>query len=498
MYLLGYDIGSSSVKAALVEATSGKTVAVVSYPEKPMEITAIQPGWAEQDPDMWWINLGHATRKLLNESSINASDISGIGIAYQMHGLVLINKELKVLRPSIIWCDSRAVDIGEKAFKNLGREKCLKNLLNSPGNFTASKLRWVKENEPDLYLQVYKILLPGDFIAMKMTGEITTTISGLSEGIFWDFNQNKVADFLLDYFEFEKKILPDIVPTFSNQGNLTEETAKHLGLQSGIPVTYRAGDQPNNALSLNVLQPGEVAATGGTSGVMYAVVDQPVFDPLTRVNGFVHVNHSFDQQRIGTLLCINGTGIQYDWIRQQAGSDHITYQVMEQQASQIAIGSDGLITIPFGNGTERMLENRDIGAHIANIQHNIHTRQHLYRATLEGIAFAFIYGMEILNEMGIKTNSIRVGNDNLFQSDIFSTTISTLSNSRIEVVDTTGAIGAAKAAGIATGYFDSVDEAMQNNDIVKEFTPELQVEPYKEAYFGWKNELELHLKIYEQ
>ncbi len=489
MYLLGYDIGSSSIKAALVDSSTGKTIGIAQYPESEMDIISRQQGWAEQQPELWWENVGHATKKLLAESGTKPGDIQGIGISYQMHGLVLVDKDQHVLRPSIIWCDSRAVEVGNMAFKDLGEEKCLRHLLNSPGNFTASKLKWVKDNEPNLYEKIDKAMLPGDYIAMKMTGEINTTISGLSEGMFWDFENKDVARFLMENYGISENLIPEIVPTFSNQGTLTVEAAAFLGLKSGIPIGYRAGDQPNNAMSLNVLNPGEVAATGGTSGVVYGVVDQPVIDPQTRVNSFAHVNYTKEESRIGVLLCVNGAGIQYSWIRQMLASDNLSYTDMERMVSSVAVNSDGLRIIPFGNGAERMLQNKDVGGHMVNIQFNRHSKAHFYRAALEGIAYSFIYGVEVMQGMGLNTNVMRVGNDNLFQSKAFSTTIASILDCEIEMIETTGAVGAAKAAGLATGIYASATEAFTDVKVIETYHAEGQKETYRNGYETWKNDL---------
>ena len=496
MYLIGYDIGSSSIKAAMVNAQSGKTVGVTQYPSSEMEIMASQPGWAEQYPETWWENVCHATKKLLETTNIKGDDVIGIGISYQMHGLVLVDKNKKVLRPSIIWCDSRAVEIGNNAFAEIGEEKCLSEMLNSPGNFTASKLKWVKDNEPKIYAQIDKMMLPGDYIAMKLTDEICTTASGLSEGILWDFQKNEVASTVLDFYEIKKELIPNIKSTFSVQGKLTAKAAVEVGLSEGTPVGYRAGDQPNNALCLNVLNPGEVAATGGTSGVVYGVVDKPVYDLSSRVNGFAHVNHSETANRIGILLCINGAGIQYSWIKQMMAEDGLSYTDMEQKASEVPVGSDGLRIIPFGNGAERILKNDDIGAQINNLQFNRHSRAHFYRAALEGIAFSYVYGMHILKEMGIDVSKMRVGNDNLFQSPIFSNTISTLMNTTIDVIETTGAVGAAKGAGFGVGVFSSLAEAMSGVEVVANFKPQMEKEVYEKAYEGWRKDLERRINAF--
>lgn len=489
MYLLGYDLGSSSVKAALVEAESGKTLAIEQYPEVEMEIIAKQTGWAEQEPNIWWEYVKKVTQKVLSTAQVDQSQIKGIGISYQMHGLVLVDENNEALRPSIIWCDSRAVEIGNQAFDQIGHDTCLKSLLNSPGNFTASKLKWVKDNEPEVYAKAKKMMLPGDFIAMKMSGEIKTTISGLSEGMLWDFENEKVASFLLDHYGISEDLIPEIVPSIGEQGKLSAVAAQELGLTEGISIGYRAGDQPNNALSLNVFEPGEVAATGGTSGVVYGVVDKPAIDQKTRVNGFAHVNHTSSDPRVGVLLCINGAGIQYNYVRQLTTDGSISYPELEKKASEIAVGSDGLRIIPFGNGAERVLENNNPGSHIANLHFNVHGKSHFYRAALEGIAFSFIYGMEIMKDMGLDVKVMKVGNDNLFQSEIFSTTIATVMDCKIEMLNATGAVGAAKAAGVAAGAYADVREAFQSMETIKTYEAASNATPYKVAYENWKNEL---------
>jgi xylulokinase len=491
MYYIGYDIGSSSIKVALVEAKTGKKIIVLHEPQNEMEIVSLHPNWAEQDPEIWWKHIGVATKRAIQEANIDGTLISGIGISYQMHGLVIVDKKCNRLRNAIIWCDSRAVEIGDKAFAELGNEKCANYLLNSPANFTASKLKWVKENEPLIYDKIHKYMLPGDYIAYKLTGKITTTKNGLSEGILWDYKENKVANWLLDYYGIDQSLTPDIVENFTNQGFVNEKAALETGLPIGIPIVYRAGDQPNNALSLNVLNPGEVAATGGTSGVFYAVTNSASEQKSTRVNNFVHVNYETSSPRIGKLLNINGAGIQYRWLRNNMGSE--TYESMNRKASKIEVGSNGVIVLPFGNGAERMFNNKTIGTHFLNLNLNTHNNSHLFRAALEGIAFSFVYGMEILKEDNATINVIRAGNDNLFRSEIFSNTVATLIGHEIEIYNTTGAIGAARAVSLTDGDFEKFGSSITKNDHVMTFIPLKNKEPYELAYKNWKKELELIL-----
>lgn len=483
MYLLGFDLGSSSVKASLVDARTGVCVATDFYPRPEMQIKSLKAGWAEQDPHSWWLNLKAVTKSVVAQAAVQPQEIGAIGISYQMHGLVLVDESLQVLRDSIIWCDSRAVPYGEKALKELGEEKCLSHLLNSPGNFTLSKLAWVKENEPELYKKVRYFMLPGDYIAMRMTGKVCTTASGLSEGIAWDFQQEAPAGFLLDYFGFDAALIPELVPTFGMQGGITAAVAEELGLAEGTPVTYRAGDQPNNALSLNVLHPGEVAATAGTSGVVYGVNADSNYDPQSRVNSFAHVNHLPGAKRIGVLLCINGTAILNTWIKNNVAPEGVSYADMNQLAAAVPVGSEGLTILPFGNGAERVLGNAEPGCSVHGINFLRHGKAHLIRAAHEGIAFSFKYGMDIMNQMGIETTTIRAGHANLFLSPIFRQTLANITGATIELYNTDGSVGAARGAGIGAGIYKDAAEAFATLTKVAVVRPEpSEVEATKEAY----------------
>lgn len=489
-YLLGFDVGSSSVKASLVDSDSGVCVASAFYPEKEAPIIAVKSGWAEQDPQMWWDNAKLSLKKVMADSSVKGEDIKAIGISYQMHGLVCVDKNQNVLRPSIIWCDSRAVPYGEKAFENIGSKECLGHLLNSLGNFTASKLAWVKENEPQLFEKIYKIMLPGDYIAMKLSGTINTTISGLSEGMLWDFKNKKVAKFLLDYFGFDESLIADIVPTFSVQSEVSEAAANELGLKAGTPISYRAGDQPNNALSLNVFNPGEIASTAGTSGVVYGVLGEANYDIKSRVNTFAHVNYQKDMERLGVLLCINGTGILNAWMRRNVAPEGISYSDMNDMMASVPVGSDGITIIPFGNGAERVLENKEIGCSIHGVNFNKHGKAHLMRAAQEGIVFSFCYGMEVMQQMGMDIHKIHAGKANMFLSELFRNTLAGVSGATIELYETDGSVGAAKGAGMGCGIYKDHDEAFATLKKLAVIEPdEKRRAEYLQAYSLWKETL---------
>lgn len=488
-YLLGFDVGSSSVKASLVDADTGVCATDAFFPECEAPITAVKAGWAEQDPQMWWDNAKLALRKVMHVANVKGEEIKAIGISYQMHGLVCVDKNLQVLRPSIIWCDSRAVPYGERAFKDLGKEMCLGHLLNSPGNFTAAKLAWVKENEPELFDRIYKVMLPGDYIAMKLSGQINTTISGLSEGMFWDFKEKCPAKFLLDYFGFSESHIADIVPTFSIQSEVSAEAAAELGLKEGTPISYRAGDQPNNALSLNVFNPGEIASTAGTSGVVYGVLGDVNYDQKSRVNTFAHVNYTKELDRLGVLLCINGTGILNAWIHRNI-TPNISYADMNDLAATVPIGSDGVTVIPFGNGAERVLENQEVGCSINGLSFNKHNNAHVVRAAQEGIVFSFCYGMEVMEQMGMDICKIHAGKANMFLSPLFRDTLAGVSGATIELYDTDGAAGAAKGAGIGCGIYKNHDEAFASLKKLAVIEPDEQHRTeYLHAYAKWKEQL---------
>ena len=490
MLLLGIDLGTSSVKVSVVDAATQKVLASAQYPDEESPIIALHPGWAEQSPDLWWEQVQKAIELCIKKGLYNPQDIAAIGIAYQMHGLVLVDKDQQVLRNSIIWCDSRAVGIGDKAFDAIGHEQCLSHLLNSPGNFTAAKLAWVKENEPAIYAKIDKMMLPGDFIAMKLTGEINTSVSALSEGVFYDFLGDKISADIINYFEFDRSFFPDIQPLFASHGQLQSFVAQKLKLKAGIPVTYKSGDQPNNALSLNVLNPGEIAATAGTSGVIYGVGEELTYDKQSRINTFAHVNYTSVQKRTGVLLCINGVGSMYRWLK-QAFDGGESYLQMNVKGAEAPAGSDGMLVLPFGNGAERMLNNKMVGAHFQNIDLNKHTQAHVIRAAQEGIAFAFRYGLDIMRENGIDPGVIRAGKNNLFLSDLFTETFVNITGVPVELYKNDGSVGAAIGAGIGAGIFSTPKEAFEHMHPIQKVEPLNQkLETY---YHDWKNALVKHL-----
>jgi len=497
MYILGLDIGSSSVKASLVDAATGQRSASAQSPAEEMEMLAVKPGWAEQDPEIWWKHVLVCIKQCLAQAGAKGEQVKAIGIAYQMHGLVCVDKNGVPVRPAIIWCDSRAVPYGDEAFNQLGSSYCLSHFLNSPGNFTASKLKWVKENEPAIYERIHKIMLPGDYIAFKLTGEATTTDTGLSEGIFWDYSEGKVAGSLLDYYGISADLLADVKPVFSVQGVVSTKAEELSGLKKGTPVSYRAGDQPNNAFSLNVLRPGETAATAGTSGVIYSVTDTNAFDSKSRVSSFIHVNNKPNQIRNGVLLCVNGTGILNSWLRKNLRSGQpLEYEKLNALAASVPAGAEGLLMLPFGNGAERILENKVINASWYGLDFNRHSQAHVFRAAQEGIVFALRYGFDILQTMGLKSQVIRAGHANMFLSPVFRHAFVNTIGARLELYDTDGAMGAALGAGVGAGIYSDFEQAFTGLKMLMEEKPDKQQqEEYESVYQKWNTILKQQLSI---
>ncbi len=493
-YLLGLDVGSSSVKACLLDSATGKPVATATSPDTELPIEAPQPGWAEQHPHTWWEHALKATRMILDDSDLDAAAVAAIGISYQMHGLVCLDASGEVLRPAIIWCDSRAVEIGDAASAAIGPQVCLERLLNSPGNFTASKLKWVKDHEPEIYAKIARIMLPGDYLAYRLTGEQKTTPSGLSEGVLWDFNEGGPAGLVLDHYGIDPSLLPEVVPTFSPQGGLSTAAAEAFGLPAGIPVAYRGGDQPNNALSLNVLEPGEIAATAGTSGVVCGITDKNAFDPESRVNTFVHVNHAPGTPRHAVLLCINGTGILNSWLKREVVGDALSYKEMDKLAGCVPIGCDGLSLLPYGNGAERTLNNRCPGGLWAGIDFNLHTRAHYLRAAQEGIVYAMKYGLDIMAAAGVPIGNVRAGHANMFFSPVFQEAFACCSGATVELYDTDGAQGAARGAGIGAGIYAGPAEAFTGLEQKAVIQPDMdKADRYAAGYEQWRAVLERNL-----
>lgn len=494
MHFLGIDLGSSSVKLSVFNAEIGVEVNSVTLPETEMEIKAPQFGWAEQDPDLWWKYVKEGLGQI-SRNGFDLKKIKAIGIAYQMHGLVLVDKNLKPIRPAIIWCDSRAVKIGNKTYQTIGTDRSQEMILGSPGNFTASKLKWVKVNEPENYRKAKFFMLSGDYIAAKLSETAQISESGLSEAALWNFKEDRLATEVLDAMDIDEKLVPEIVPNFGEQVKIDANIASELGLNTETTITYRAGDQPNNAFSLNVLKPGDIATTAGTSAVVYSVSDENIADRESRINTFLHVNNSVEQKRNGVMLCINGSGILYQWLRKlfsEGNKEIIFYEHLNQLAASVKPGSEDLRFYPFGNGVERIFGNKKVNSGIENLNFNIHKNPHITRAACEGIVFAMNYGFEIMKDLGVKGNTIKAGKANLFLSPVFREIFCNTTNMGLELYDTSGAQGAARGAALGYGFYQTENEAFSDLRCLETFQPEKALrEQYLEIYQSWKENIRI-------
>ena len=494
MYFLGIDLGSSSIKLAVLDGTTGKAIANTTVPDKEMQMHAKQSGWAEQDPESWWSYTCDGIAKLKNQG-ISIELIKAIGISYQMHGLVLTDRDLNVLRPSIIWCDSRAASLGRAIYQEKGNDFFQSRILGSPGNFTASKLKWVQENEPELFKKAAHLMLPGDYLAAKFSGVAQISKSGLSEAALWNFNQGKLATDVLDAMGLPADLIPEQVANFGHQCTIMPAVAKKLGLSKDVQVTYRAGDQPNNALSLHVNQPGEIATTAGTSAVIYSVTDKDSYDKENRVNTFLHVNDIPEHKRNGVLLCINGSGILYQWLRKivSAGSENlVSYDFLNNQAARVQAGSDGLRFYPFGNGVERIFNNKEATSGLQNLNFNRHETSHLVRAACEGIVFAMNYGFEIMQEIGAGGNRVKATQANLFLSPVFREIFVNTTKTTLELYETNGAEGAARGAAYGYGHYKDLNEANNGLQLISTQEPNTELSnTYSEWYELWKNNIKI-------
>jgi xylulokinase len=493
MYTIGYDIGSSFVKGVLWDEERGEVAAHVTVPDREMPIRAEKADWAEQDPEMWWEAVKAATQRLIDMVPGAGGRVRGIGVSYQMHGLVLLDRDGKVLRPSIIWCDSRATGMGKELEKAVGEEAVRRQLLNSPGNFTVSKLAWVIRNEPETASRIRWVMLPGDWIAYQLTGMVSTTVCGLSEGMLWNFKDHVPHVKALEAAGADPEWIPPVAPNPGDQGVVGSAVGAEMGFAPGARVLFRGGDQPMNAYGLGVDGPGMWAASAGTSGVLYRVDPVREAEPTGMANRFAHIGHSAENPAIGTLLCLNGAGIAYAWLRRVmfAGQE---YAAINEHVAAVPAGADGVMFHPFGNGAERMLDNRQPGAGWSGIHFNRHGQGHLARAVMEGIVFAFVHGMRHVDPSLPALPVIRAPHAGLFRSELFASMLSTLAGADVQLHAGDGATGAAQGASVALGA--SAIKALDSNaardepGVLKTHSPDPSIhDALESAYSRWKDAL---------
>ncbi|WP_339655368.1 FGGY-family carbohydrate kinase, partial [uncultured Salegentibacter sp.] len=348
---------------------------------------------------------------------------------------------------------------------------------------------------PENFKKASIMMLPGDYIAAKLSETPQISTSGLSEAALWDFSKGKLATEVLDKMGLSEDFIPEIVPSFGDQATVSSAIANELGLDPDTKINYRAGDQPNNAFSLNALKPGDIATTAGTSAVMYAVSAENTFDPESRVNTFLHVNNTEKAKHNGVLLCINGSGILYQWLRKiiSVGREElIPYEKLNEEAAKVEPGSKGLRFYPFGNGVERIFSNKEVNSGIENLNYNIHQPAHLIRSACEGIVFAMNYGFEVMQSIGVEGKVVRAGKDNLFLSPVFREIFVNTTQTTLELYNTSGAEGAARGAAVGYGFYKEFDDAFTSLKCLERMEPDPKLsKQYQEIYQEWKQNIKI-------
>lgn len=436
MAFLGIDVGTSSVKVSIV-GEDGVILASATAPaSSERAINSPNPNWAEQNPEDWWEDAQQAILNLPLEARLQ---VEAIGIAYQMHGLVLVDSQFQPVRPSIIWCDGRNIQESQILAESLGLDALENRLLNKPGTLTLAKLAWVAEHEPETLAKAHTFGLPGDFIAYKLTGEWSTTKSGYSEMVGWDFGAS--IPFEEGFRKAGWKLpLPEARPNLEEGAPIQKVIAEKLGLPPSARVTYRAGDQPNNAFGLGVLQQGETAISAGTSGVLYGIGDS---SPGLHegINRFLHVN-----SQIGVLMCLNGVGSALAFAR-RTWFQNQSYEALSELASQ-ANPENCPYFFPFGNGAERILSERAFSG-FTELDFNRHNLPELARSVFEGIAFAYRLGSEKMEKAGCLSKVVNGTESGLLKSSFFAQLLA--NELQVELILSEGDGSTAAARGAALG-----------------------------------------------
>lgn len=460
-YLLGIDIGTSGTKTVLFDE-AGNTIAS-ALGEYPL----YQPnvGWAEQDPEDWWKATFSTIKAVLGKSGVNPSDVKGVGLSGQMHGAVLLDKDNQVLRKAIIWCDQRSSAECDQITSIIGKERLIEITANPAlTGFTASKVMWVKNNEPEIFEKVKKILLPKDYIRFKLTGEFATEVSDASGMQFMDIPKRKWSSEVLDKLGIDKGLLGDVYESQEVSGKVHKAAAELTGLKEGTPVVGGAGDQAAGAVGNGIVRPGVISSTIGTSGVVFAFSENVSIDPKGRVHTFCHaVPNTWHIMGV-----TQGAGLSLKWFRDNfcieekrtaelMGID--PYVLMDQEADRVEAGCSGLIYLPYMMGERTPHLDPNAKGVFFGLSAK-HEKQDMLRAVMEGVVYSLKDCLEIIKEMGVDVSEVRAsgggGKSKLWrqmQSDVFGTEITTINSSE------GGALGVALLAGVGTGVYSSVPEA---------------------------------------
>lgn len=493
-YLIGIDLGTSGVKTVLFDE-SGKPVAssTVEYP-------LYQPnlGWAEQDPEDWWKGTCESINNVMLKSGVNKQDVKGVGLSGQMHGAVLLDKNDKVLRKAIIWCDQRSAAECDQITQLVGKERLIEITANPAlTGFTASKVMWVKNNEPQIFEKIAKILLPKDYIRLRLTGEYATEVSDASGMQFMNIAQRKWSSEVLGKLEISESMLGKMYESQEVTGKVTASAAAITGLNEGTIVVGGAGDQAAGAVGNGIVKPGVVSSTIGTSGVVFAYTDKLTIDPLGRVHTFCHaVPNTYHIMGV-----TQGAGLSLKWFRDNFCMEELmtaelsnidVYKLLDAEAENITPCSDGLVYLPYLMGERTPHLDPDARGVFFGLTAK-HTKPHFVRSIMEGVTYSLRDCLEIIRGMGVEVSEVRAsgggGKSKIWrqmQADVFGTNINRIFS------DEGPALGVAILAGVGAGIYDSVPQACSNVIKVKDSLP-----PISENIKKYDDFYKLYVQLYK-
>ncbi|MGD0987977.1 MAG: xylulokinase [Candidatus Sulfotelmatobacter sp.] len=455
-YFLGIDIGTGGTRALVIDE-SGKVISSSAEEHRPFASPHI--GWAEQDPADWWRACGLATRKVLTQSGICSEQIACVGFSGQMHGAVLLDSQGQVVRPALIWCDVRTQKQADELTATIGAER-LRQLTCNPAlpNFTLTKCLWVRENEPENWGRVRSLMLPKDYVRYRLTGERATDLADASGTLLLDVAHRRWSQEILDFVQMDSALLPALYESPEICGRVSEAGAAATGLLSGTPVVAGAGDQAAGAIGIGAVSPGAVSATIGTSGVVLAATNLPALDPEGRVHSFCHGLAN----RWLVMGVTQAAGLSLRWFRDQFGAinGHTdSYEDLTRMAAKVPAGSDGLLWAPYLMGERTPYLDATARGMLVGLTAS-HTRAHVVRAILEGVAFSLRDTFTIFDQIDVPVKSIRLGGGGArsalwrqIQADVYGHAVETVA------VEEGAAYGAAILAGVGAKVWSTVDAA---------------------------------------
>jgi xylulokinase len=473
MKLLGIDIGTSGTRAVVID---GQGQVISAATAEHVNFASPQLGWAEQDPEDWWGAATRAVQQCLAQANINPGDINGIGLTGQMHGLVALDKNDRVVRPAILWCDQRTSQECREITEELGAQQLIEFTANPALTvFTLPKIRWMQKHEPEVWSGVRSILLPKDYVRFRLTGSRATDVADASGTLLFDVAHRQWSAPMLEVAGLHADLLPRVFESQQISGHVSEEAGRATGLRAGIPVVAGAGDQAAGAVGMGIVEPGAVSATIGTSGVVFAATAAPVRDPQGRIHTFCHAIPNCWH----VMGVTQAAGLSLKWFREQfsanGNSAVDSYDHLMEEAAKTPAGAEGLLWAPYLMGERTPHLDPNARGALVGLTAG-HTRGHMIRAILEGVAFSLRDCLTIFSELQIPVASIRLGGGGArsplwcqIQADIFGREVSVLQ------AEEGPAYGAALLAGVGVGAWPSVRNACEASvRVARRFEPDAE------------------------